>query len=156
MRFGGATMKRFLSTNVVILSLLASLAVSPVHGDTPTELGRNILGLEKRLWKARAERDVATLEMYLTDDYRSVVAQGRSTKTEFLEGLEGCDVRSYALSDFDLVVVNKDAVLLTYTAERDATCNGKPLPSHVMSTALFVLRDDHWRSAFYAESALAP
>jgi len=142
------------ATAVVILSSL--LWGPPVRGDTPSELVRNIVGLEKRLWKAWVEGDATTFEKFVTKDYRAIGSWGRRTKAEFLESLGSCEVHDYSLSDFDLIVVSEDVVLLTYEAEQDATCDGKRLPARVMSSSLYVLRDDHWRSALYQETSLTP
>lgn len=148
-------MKRVVGAASIAL-LLAVACPSLAYADPPSELARNVVGLEKRLWKAWAEADRATFEKFVTEDYRSIGSWGRQTKEEFLESLGSCEVRDYSLSDFDLVVVNDDAVLLTYEAEQDASCDGKPLPARVMSSSLFVLRDDHWRSAMYLETTPAP
>jgi len=47
-------------------------------------------------------------------------------KKEILSGLTpGCDTKSFSLSDFSFLWLDKDTVMMTYTAAQDVTCAGK-------------------------------
>ncbi len=63
-----------------------------------------------------------------------------------------CAVNSFSLSDFSFQWVDKDAVMMTYTATQDATCNGKKQPGKVIASSLWVKKGGKWISPFHQET----
>ncbi|MFZ0663678.1 MAG: nuclear transport factor 2 family protein [Acidobacteriaceae bacterium] len=64
----------------------------------------------------------------------------------------GCDVKSFSLSGFSYLWLDKDTVLMTYTATQDATCSGKKQAGKVIATSLWQKKGGKWVSPFHQET----
>ncbi len=64
----------------------------------------------------------------------------------------GCKVSSFSLANFRFVELDKNAVLLTYTATQDAVCGGKKAPATVQVAVNYVKRGGRWLEAMYMQS----
>jgi hypothetical protein len=67
----------------------------------------------------------------------------------------GCDVKSYSLSDFSYLWLDKETVLMTYTATQDATCSGKKQAGRVIASTLWQKKGGKWVSPFHQETDAA-
>jgi hypothetical protein len=48
--------------------------------------------------------------------------------------------------------LDSDAVVMTYTATQDATCNGKKQPDKVIATSIWQKKNGKWMSPFHQET----
>jgi len=135
---------------------------SPVKGyDTTSReseqntLEATLIGLEKGSWEAWKRRDGSFFQNFLSDDHVEVGNGGSATKTEVVAfvGSPVCVVKSYSVSNFKLTVFDANTALLTYHAEQDTTCGGRPVPSPVWVSSLYVKRGGHWLNALYQQTA---
>jgi enamine deaminase RidA (YjgF/YER057c/UK114 family) len=58
------------------------------------------------------------------------------------------------LDDFKLVMLSRDAVLMTYTATQDGVCSGQKIPRQVRSTVNYVRLGGRWLEAMYMETPI--
>jgi hypothetical protein len=65
-----------------------------------------------------------------------------------------CVVNSFSLSDFTFRWVDKDALIVTYTANQDVTCGSKKQPGKVIASSLWVNKGGKWLSPFHQETAI--
>jgi hypothetical protein len=63
-----------------------------------------------------------------------------------------CEVKSYEVDRFKLTVFDPNTPVLTYHAAQDTTCGGKPVPSPVWVSSLYVKRNGRWLNALYQQS----
>lgn len=82
------------------------------------------------------------------------VARGRQQVLHEMAS-SGCDVNSFSLSDFSYMWLDKDTVLMTYTATQDATCSGKKQAGKVIATSLWQKKNGKWVSPFHQETDAA-
>jgi hypothetical protein len=61
-------------------------------------------------------------------------------------------VRDYTVGDIDVLMLNADTAILTYSATQDATCGGAAEPSPVWASTVFVRRGGKWLAAFHQET----
>jgi hypothetical protein len=117
---------------------------------------QKLIGAEKQLWEAWKNKDAAPFKEYLTDDTVNVTPNGvERGKEKAIESIakSPCEVKSYALTDFKVDWVDKDAALLTYKAAEDATCNGQKIPPTVWASSLWVKKGSKWVAPFHQETA---
>ena len=55
-----------------------------------------------------------------------------------------CELRSFAHKDVKLRRLSPDVVVLSYTATRDATRDGKKVPPKVYATSIYVKQKGKW------------
>jgi hypothetical protein len=84
-----------------------------------------LIGVEKKLIKAEAERDVATISVLLADDSISVSGTGvRMTKQDVLAAVPKIPPHEPDASDFTLLPLGFDGVMINYRLRSTETRNG--------------------------------
>ena len=110
---------------------------------------------EEAGWKAWKDHNAKLVEEFVPDDSLNI-ADGMVTKgrKEILKAITdtGCVVNSYSLSDFSYMWLDKETVLMTYTAAQDATCSGKKQAGKVIAASIWQKRGGKWLSPFHQET----
>ena len=136
--------------------LILGCAILPLGTEASTDaLKETLMQLEKQSWEAWKNRDGTFYQTFLSDDHVELGFGGRSTKSSVVAfvGSPVCVVKSYALDHFQLTVFNASTALLTYHAVQDTNCGGKPVPSPVWVSSLYVQRNGRWLNALYQQTA---
>ncbi|MEZ5426780.1 MAG: Rid family hydrolase [Pyrinomonadaceae bacterium] len=114
-----------------------------------------IIALEKQAWAEWKNANRKFIEDYVADDAFFVYPEGVINKSQIIEAVGSCQFKSYSLEDFKVKILDKNAVLISYTANQNIICNGKPAPKTVRSTSVYVKRGGKWFSTFYTETAVS-
>jgi hypothetical protein len=122
-----------------------SPAAKPKPKMSKAQLLKKLSANETALWNAWKNKDVKPFQMWLTADGVSVGEEGIGTKADLVKGLPSmpCEVKSFALSDWKLSMVDADAGVLTYKGAAEGTCAGQAIPT-VWSSSLWVNRKGKW------------
>lgn len=144
---------------VIAVAGLALASLLPAQ-DTPTgkdALKATLVGLEKQSWEAWKNHDGKFFQEFLSDDHVEVGFGGPTNKATVVKGVAGagCTVRSYTVDNFELAMFAADTALLTYHAAQDTMCGGKPVPSPVWVSSLYVRRGDRWLNVLYQQTQTA-
>ncbi len=111
---------------------------------------------EQAGWQAWKDHDAKAFEAMISDDAINI-ADGMMDrgKQQIMKDMNSsdCKVESFTLSDFSFLWVDKDAVMVTYTAAQDVTCGSKKQPGKVIASSLWVKKDGKWLSPFHQETA---
>lgn len=144
-------MKKIILTLTFFLSsLLLSFGQSKtvVDGD----LKNKIIALEMEAWRAWQNKDANWFRENATEECLWVTPGSVSNKAEWIKtGAGACDVKSYSLDNYQLVTLNNNSVVITYTAIVDATCGNYKLPNKMRASVSYVKRKGKWLEAFYME-----
>ena len=79
------------------------------------------------------------------------MARGKQQALNSLAGTD-CTVNSFSLSDFSYLWLDKDTVIMTYTATQDATCSGKKQAGKVIAASVWQKQGGKWVSPFHQET----
>jgi Domain of unknown function (DUF4440)/WD40-like Beta Propeller Repeat len=117
-------------------------------------LADSLIALERRSWEAWKTRDSAFFRGFLSDDHVEVGFGGVEGKATVVAGVGSplCVVTSYEVRDFAFHRLGPTVALLTYHAAQQTTCGGRPVPSPVWVSSLYVLRDGRWLNAAYQQT----
>jgi hypothetical protein len=113
---------------------------------------------EQAGWQAWKDHNAKLVEGFISDDSINiadgVVSKG---KQEVVKGISdsGCTVQSFSLSDFSYMWLDKDTVVMMYTAKQDATCGGKKQADKVLATSIWQKKGGKWLSPFHQETDAA-
>jgi len=113
-----------------------------------------IIALEKGGWEAWKNKSPAWYQANTTDEVVAINIGGVANKAQMINDLTVCEVKSFALDNFNLVMLSSDVIMMTYTAEQDGVCNGEKIAPHVRSTVNYVKRGGRWLEAMYAETPM--
>jgi hypothetical protein len=157
-------MKRLL---VIVCFVVLAVACTPMSNENTSNTNKpaetktmapptvdDISAKEKAAWDAFKRKDEAAFKKYLLPDYFGVTAGGVSDTAQSLTGMKDTELSDYTLADWKLTTIDKDAVLLTYTATNEkATYKGKPVPSGpYYEASVYINRNGEWLNIYYQET----
>jgi hypothetical protein len=142
---------------MIVVILIAAGAFSFAFGQTKKASGAaveaQIIALEKAGWEAWKNKDASWIRDNVTGEFLLVNSEGVSNKAQVLKGTAtDCEVKSYSLDNFKFVTLDKDSALMVYSAKQDGVCSGKPIPSNVRASVVYVKRGGKWLEALYMET----
>ncbi|MGA7521406.1 MAG: nuclear transport factor 2 family protein [Acidobacteriaceae bacterium] len=142
---------------IPLLALGFALLLSGVqlYSQTHASVEKALEAKEQAGWQGWKDHTSKPVEAMTPEDAINI-ADGmvERGKQQVLNGLanSGCDVKSFAFSDFSFLWLDKDTVLMTYTATQDATCSGKKQAGRVIASSLWQKKDGKWVSPFHQET----
>jgi len=147
---------RRLAFTVLTLALL--LSGSELYSQANSAVEKTLASKEQAGWQAWKDHNVKPVEDMVPQDSINI-ADGMTTKgkQQILNSMtsSSCVVNSFSLSDFSYLWLDKDTVLMTYTATQDATCAGKKQAGKVVASSLWQKKGGKWVSPFHQETDVA-
>jgi hypothetical protein len=151
---GNKAMKQLIMILMIGIGL-PSVAFGQTNMSNDQKVEAQIIALEKAGWEAWKNRTPAWYQATTTDEVISINSGGVSNNTQMIKDLAACEVKSFALDNFKFVMLDKDAIMMTYTARQDGVCSGQKVPSQVRSTVNYVKRGGRWLEAMYMETPMS-
>ena len=112
-----------------------------------------IIAKEKAAWDAFKQRDADAFKKSLAPDYYGVTATGVSDIAASVASMKDTELTEFTLTDWKMTTIDKDAVLLTYTATQKGSYKGKPLPAGpYYEASAYVNRNGEWQNVYYQET----
>lgn len=141
----------------IMILMIAIAASSVALGQTTmskdSKVEAQIIALEKAGWEAWKNKDSSWTRDNVTEEFLLINSDGVSNKTQVVKSTAtDCEVKSYSLDNFKFVTLDKDSVLMTYTAMQDGVCSGKTIPANVRASVVYVKRGGKWLEALYMET----
>ena len=135
----------------------AGSLVAPAGATAQDDLTKQLVSIEKSLWKGWAEADAAPFQKHITANYVQIgdwgMMSGRDLIAEAIAS-GACDVKSYELDDWQVHRLSNSTAILTYEAEQDAVCDGTPKAAEVMASSAYVMEGGAWKAGSYHETPL--
>ena len=156
-------MKRLL---VFVCFLVFAMACTPMNNENTSNTNKgtetktsamptvdDISAKEKAAWDGFKRKDADAFKKYLLPDYFGVTAGGVEDTAQSLTAMKDTELSDVTFGDWKLTPIDKDAVLLTYTANVKATYKGKPVPDGpYYEASAYVNRNGEWLNIYYQET----
>jgi hypothetical protein len=110
--------------------------------ESDMELQARIMALDEQAWEAWKDNDREWFRQNVTDEFLSISSEGVSDKAQVVKATPSSCRSSPALDNFKFVRLHIHAVLLAYSATRDAVCDGKAAPVAIQVAVNDVRRGD--------------
>jgi len=141
---------------IIMIMAIAIAASSVAFGQMKSKdnsVDARLIALEKQSWEEWKNKNGNFFQTLLTDEAVNVGVGGLSNKSQIVKSTSSdCDVKSFSVDNFKVVMLDKDAALLTYTAMQDGVCGGRTIPAKVFASSVYVKRGGKWLNAFYQET----
>ncbi|SRR5712692_1940395 len=112
-----------------------------------------ITAKEKAGWDAIKKKDFDALGKLLTSDFIDVEDDGVFDKAGSIASLKDFDLTDVTYSDWKMMTIDKDAVILTYNVTVKATNKGQAVPpGPYHAAAAYVNRDGQWLGIYYQQT----
>src|SRR5260370_36977532 len=112
----------------------ASASPSPAPKPKPkvskAQLLKQLSASETKLWEAWKNKDPKPFKAALAANSVAIGENGVADKDTVVKEIAGlpCEVKSFALSDWKITLIDADVAVITYKAVVGGTCAGSPIP----------------------------
>ena len=113
----------------------------------------DIIAKEKAAWDTLKTKDYAAFGNMLASDYIEVTDQGVMDKAGIVADVKDFIPTDVTFSDWKMLPIDNDAVILTYNVTAKATYKGKEVPpGPYRAAAAWVNRDGKWLAFYYQQT----
>lgn len=158
-----------------ILALVSLLVVAAACATTPTGNNNNmtsnankppetktttavvsesdIIAKERAAWDTIKKKDWDGFAKTLASDYLEVLDDGVHDRASALTTIKDLEVTDVTFADWKMLTIDKDAVIITYSATVKGSYKGEVFPPVPFREAsVYVNRNGEWVTAFYQET----
>lgn len=129
----------------------SSQAMSASKGKSSIE--ETIISMEKRAWEAVKARDTKAFSEIFAADGMMADSSGLSTRADFFKTLPDLTITEYTLSDYKVMMIDKDAALITYKADVKGSYKGQAFPPNTtLTSTLWAKRGGKWMAVYHQET----
>src|SRR5690348_11750963 len=136
-----------------MIALLATIAISFA---APNDNKDAIISKEKAAWQAFKDKKADDFKKLLSADIVTVYAEGIHNLQQELDGMSKTDLKSFDLSDFNVVFPNPKTAVITYKAKIEATTDGKDVSGTYNAGSVWHTANGQWVGVFHTDSKQAP
>lgn len=127
-----------------IASFFAMIAVSVAAPDKAAMEAK-----EKAAWQAFKDKNADEFKKVVDKDIRCVYAESISNMQGELEAMQKWDMKSFAISDYDMFSDEKDVIVTTYTVKVEGTVDGKDASGTYNAGSVWKLENGKWLAIFH-------
>jgi hypothetical protein len=132
-----------------VTAFLATIAISFAAPDNDKEA---IISKEKAAWQAFKDKKADEFKKLLSTDLVSVYADGMHNLQQEVDSMSKTDMKSFDLSDFNVVFPNKKTAIITYKAKIEATVDGKDVSGTYNVGSVWHTANGQWVGIFHTDS----
>ena len=142
-------------TTSAITILFATLAIANAAPDKDA-----IIANEKAAWQAFKDRKADDFKKLLSPSLMAVYADAIANLQQEVDRMPKMDLKSFELTDFNVVFPDPQTAIITYKAKVDATQDGKDASGMYHCGSIWRMSGKKWLGVFHsdmkAEAAAAP
>ena len=113
----------------------------------------DMIAKEKAAWDTLKKKDYDGFGNILASDYIEVTDEGVFDKPGIIADVKNFDLTDATFSDWKMISIDNDAVILTYQTTLKATYKGEAVPpGPYRSAAAWVNRDGKWLGFYYQQT----
>jgi hypothetical protein len=126
-------------------ALFATIAVSIAAPDKAA-----IEAKEKAAWQAFKDKKSDDFKKVVHAEFRGVYAEGVSDMQKELDDMKKWDMKSFTISDYNIVPVGADTIMSTYKVVLEGTYDGKDASGTFNSGSVWKTHHGEWQAIFHA------
>ncbi len=135
-------MKKYIT--YAMTAFFATIAVSIAAPDKDAMMTK-----EKVAWQSFKDKKTDEFTKLLSPDFMAVYADGIQTKQQEIDSMKKWDMKSFALSDFNLVTTDANTALVTYQVKVEATVEGKDASGNYNAGSIWQMKSGEWHPIFH-------
>lgn len=132
------------SLSFIIAVLLVGVAVSFAGPDKAA-----IEAKENAAWQAFKDKNADGFQKVVDKDLRAVYAEGNMKMSDELEAMKKWDMKSFAISNFDMFSDEKDVVVTSYVVKVEGTFDGKDMTGTYNAGTVWKMEGADWLAIFH-------
>ena len=129
----------------LMTALLATIVVS--NAATPDKAAME--AKEKAAWQAFKDKNEAEFKKLVDKDIRCVYDTGLSNMAKELDAMKKWEMKSFAISDYDIFSDEKDVIVSSYTVKVEGTFDGKDMSGTYNAGSVWKKEGSNWLAIFH-------
>ena len=138
-------MKKLISYTMI--AFIATIAVSIAAPNKDAMMDK-----EKAAWQAFKDRKVDDFKKVVNADFRGVYAEGVSDMQKELDDMKKWDMKSFTISDYNIVSVGADTIMSTYKVVVEGTYEGKDSSATYNAGSVWKMGKGGWQAIFHTNA----
>ena len=134
---------------LIAVALITLVATSSVLFASPDKDA--LITAEKNAWQNIKDKKWDDFKKAFSADFKGVYGSGINTLDKEMAEVKTLDLKSYILGDIDVVMIDKDAALLTYSTKVEGTEDGKDVSSKMNAASIWKKEGNDWRLVFHTD-----
>jgi hypothetical protein len=130
-----------------MIAFMATIAVSIAAPNKDAMIAK-----EKAAWQAFKDKKVDDFKKVVNADFRGVYAEGISTMQKELDDMQKWDMKSFAISDYNVVSAGADTIVTTYRVVIEGTYDGKDNSGTYNAGSVWKMQKGAWQAIFHTNS----
>ena len=135
-------MKKLISYTTV--ALFATVGISIASPDQDTMMAK-----EKAAWQAFKDKKADDFKKVVHADFRGAYAEGISTMQTEMDDMQKWDMKSFAISDYNVISVGEDTMMSTYKVTLEGTYDGKDASGTYNAGSVWKKHKGEWQAIFH-------
>jgi hypothetical protein len=131
-------MKKLISCTLVLFFTALALAIAGPEND-------QVMLREKTAWQAYKDKKEADFRALAADNYRGVYADTIATLADEMKAMQQTTLKSFTLSDLNLVSPDPDTQIVTYKVNFQSTMDGKDEGGDYNACSIWQKMDEQWK-----------
>ena len=135
-------MKKYMT--YAVIAFFATIAISLAAPDKAA-----VEAKEKAAWQAFKDKKADDFKKVVDKGLRCVYAEGLSGMQKELADMQKWDMKSFAISDYDIFSDEKDVIVSTYTVKVEGTFDGKDMSGTYNAGSVWKKEGSNWLAIFH-------
>ena len=136
-------MKNYITQTMLVLFATVAVCIAVTPDKAAME------GKEKAAWQAFKDKNEADFKKVVDKDVRCVYDTGASNMAKELDAMKKWDMKSFAISDYDIFSDEKDVIVATYTVKVEGTFDGKDMSGTYNAGSVGKKEGSNWLAIFH-------
>ena len=135
-------MKKYISYSLVALIVTAVAAIA-----APDKAA--LEAKEKAAWQAFKDKKADDFKKVVAADFLGVYAEGVSDMKKEMDDMQKWDMKSFAISDYNVVSAGADTMMSSYTVTIAGTYDGKDASGTYNAGSVWRMKNGAWQAIFH-------
>src|SRR5262245_59867091 len=120
-----------------------------------TNVSETLIAHEHRLFDSFRNHDVEGFSALITPASWRVGARGGRKMQEYAKGLKEAVAESFTLSDVNVIVIDANSAIVTYTLDQIGSFQGNAFATPVYASTVWTKKGARWHIVFHQETPVA-
>ena len=127
-----------------VIAFFATVAISLAAPDKST-----LMAKEQAAWQAFKDKNADGFKKVVHADFRGVYAEGISDIQKDLDDMKKWDMKSFTISDFNIVSVGENTIMSTSKVVVEGTYDGKDSSGTFNAGSVWKIKKGEWQAIFH-------
>lgn len=137
-------MKKLISYTVIALFAAISLSIG-----APDKAA--LEAKENAAWQAFKDKKADEFKKLVSPNMMAVYTDGMYDMQKEVDAMAKQDMKSFTLSDFNIVMTDRDTALVTYKAKVESSIEGKDMSGDYNCGTVWQMKNGAWHAVFHSD-----